>query len=378
MSDSLQPHGLQHTRLSCPSLCPGVCSKSCPLSWWGDAIQKHLFLCHPLLLLPSIFPSTRVFPKELVLRIRCSEYWSFSFSVRPFNEYSGLISFRIDWFDLAVQGTLKNLLQHHNLKASVLWCLAAFRVQVCFLDSAYCYRARGPWPWGSVRTRVGSEVAPRPQSAPRSPRGTEGGGRSWLSSQRPPGPVVSGPAGELGPGDSLGPGSCSTRDPQAERAQDLKWRRTPPPSQPPHGGGRLRGSRSREASAPGGYGHCGSGNSFLQHFTTLLTCLLRVMWFVYLWLCWVFVPVWAFTLGTVRGGNSCVWASHCRGFSCCGAGGSELGSTGALLLCSTWDPPWPGIEPVSPPAWAGRFFKNYHWATKEDPELMWLNSKFVD
>ena len=76
--------------------------------------------CHPLLLLPSIFPSTRVFFVESVLRIRWPEYWSFSFSVRPFSEYPGLISFRIDWFDLlAVQGTLKSLLQHHNLKAPV-------------------------------------------------------------------------------------------------------------------------------------------------------------------------------------------------------------------------------------------------------------------
>ena len=91
--------------------------------------SNHLILCHPLLLLPLIFPSTRVFPNESVLHIRWSKYWSFSFS--PSNEYSGLISFRTDWFDLlAVQGTLKSLLLHHSLKASVLWCSAVFIVQL--------------------------------------------------------------------------------------------------------------------------------------------------------------------------------------------------------------------------------------------------------
>ena len=82
--------------------------------------SSHLILCQPLLLLPSIFPSIRVFSNELVLRIRWPNYWSFSFSISPSNEYPGLISFRIDWFDLlAVQGTLKNLLQHHSSKAVV-------------------------------------------------------------------------------------------------------------------------------------------------------------------------------------------------------------------------------------------------------------------
>ena len=82
---------------------------------------SHFILCHPLLLLPSIFPSIRVFSNELVLRIRWPKYWSFSFSISPSNEYSGLISFRMDWLDLlAVQGTLKSLLQHHSLKASIL------------------------------------------------------------------------------------------------------------------------------------------------------------------------------------------------------------------------------------------------------------------
>ena len=82
---------------------------------------NHLILCHPLLLLPLIFPSIRVFSKESVLHIRWLKYWSFSFSISPSNEYSGLISFRMDWLDLlAVQGTLKSLLQHHSSKASIL------------------------------------------------------------------------------------------------------------------------------------------------------------------------------------------------------------------------------------------------------------------
>ena len=87
--------------------------------------SNHLILCHPLFLLPSIFPSIRVFSNESVLRIRWPEYWSFSFSISPSNEYSGLISFRVDWLDLlAVQGTLKSLLQHHSSKASFLRCSA--------------------------------------------------------------------------------------------------------------------------------------------------------------------------------------------------------------------------------------------------------------
>ena len=85
--------------------------------------SKNLILCRPLLLLPSIFPSIRVFSNESVLCIRWPKYWSFSFSISPSNEYSGLMSFRMDWFDLlAVQGTLKSLLQHHSSKASILWC----------------------------------------------------------------------------------------------------------------------------------------------------------------------------------------------------------------------------------------------------------------
>ena len=93
--------------------------------------SDHLILCHPLLLPPSIFPSIRVFSNESVLHIRWPKYWSFSFSISPSNEYSGLISFCIDWFDpLAVQGTLKSLLQHHSSKASILQCSAFFIVQL--------------------------------------------------------------------------------------------------------------------------------------------------------------------------------------------------------------------------------------------------------
>ena len=112
MSNSFRPRGLQHARLSCPPSTPGVCSNSCPWSWWLPS--NHLILGRPLLLLPSIFPSIGVFSSESVLHIRWPKYWSFSFSfsISPSSEYSGLISFRIDCFDLlAVRGTLKSLLQ---------------------------------------------------------------------------------------------------------------------------------------------------------------------------------------------------------------------------------------------------------------------------
>ena len=92
--------------------------------------SNHLILSCTLLLPPSIFPSIKVFSSELALRIRWPKYWSFSFSITPSNEYSGLISFRIHWFDLAVQGTLKSLLQHHSSKASILQCPAFFIVQL--------------------------------------------------------------------------------------------------------------------------------------------------------------------------------------------------------------------------------------------------------
>ena len=93
--------------------------------------SSHLILCHPLLLLPSIFPSIRVFSSESTLHIRWPKYWSFSFNISPSNEHSGMISFRMDWLDLfAVQGTLKSLLQHRSSKASVLRCSAFFTVQL--------------------------------------------------------------------------------------------------------------------------------------------------------------------------------------------------------------------------------------------------------
>ena len=93
--------------------------------------SSHLILCHPLLLLPPIPPSIRVFSSELTLRMRCPKYWSFSFSISPSKEHPGLISFRMDWLDLfAVQGTLKSLLQYHSSKASILWCSAFFTVQL--------------------------------------------------------------------------------------------------------------------------------------------------------------------------------------------------------------------------------------------------------
>ena len=124
MSTSFGCYGLQYARLPYPLLSLGVCSNSCPLNQW----------CHPTILssvvpffLPSIFHSFRVFSNESSLHNRWPKYWSFSFSISPSNEYAGLISFRIDWFDLlAVQGTLKSLLQHNSLKASILWCSAFF------------------------------------------------------------------------------------------------------------------------------------------------------------------------------------------------------------------------------------------------------------
>ena len=126
MSDSFLLHGLQHSRLHCPSPSPGVCSDSCPLSPW---FSNHFILCCPFLLLPPIFPSISVFSNELTLCSRWPKYWTFTFSISPSNEYQGLISFSIDWYELfAVQGTLKSLLQHCNLKASILWHPGFFTV----------------------------------------------------------------------------------------------------------------------------------------------------------------------------------------------------------------------------------------------------------
>jgi len=121
VSDSLWPHEPQHTRPPCPSPIPEVHPDPCPLSWW----------CHPTISSsvipfsspPSIFPSIRIFSNESTLRIRWPKYWSFRFNISPSNEHPGLISFRMDWLNLlAVQGTLKTLLQHHSSKASILRC----------------------------------------------------------------------------------------------------------------------------------------------------------------------------------------------------------------------------------------------------------------
>ena len=112
--------------------------------------SNHLILCHPLLFSPSILPSIRIFSNESALCIRWPKYWSFSFSISTFNEYSGLISFKIDWFDLlAVQGTLKSLFQHHSSKASILWCstLATWCEELTHL--------KRPWCW--ERLRAGGE-----------------------------------------------------------------------------------------------------------------------------------------------------------------------------------------------------------------------------
>ena len=127
VSDSLRPHELQNARPSCPPPTPGVYSNSCPLS----QPSNHLILRCPLLLPPSIFPSIMIFSIGSILCMRWPKYWSFNFIISPSNEYSGLISFRMDWLDLlAVQGLLKSLLQHHTSKASVLWCSAFFIVQL--------------------------------------------------------------------------------------------------------------------------------------------------------------------------------------------------------------------------------------------------------
>ena len=127
MSNSLWPHGLQHARPPCPMPIPGVYSNSCPLSQW---CHPTISSCHFLFLLPSTFLSIRVFSNESALHIRWPKYWSFSISISPSNEYSRLISFRMNWLDLlAVQGTLKSLLQHHSSKASILWRSSFFIVQ---------------------------------------------------------------------------------------------------------------------------------------------------------------------------------------------------------------------------------------------------------
>ena len=124
VSDTLWPHGLQRARLPCPSPTSRVYSNS---SFESVMLSNHRILCRLLLLPPSIFPSITVFSNKSVLHIRWPNYWSFSFSISPSNEYSGLISFRMDWLDLlAVRGTLKSLLQHHSSKTPTLRCSSFF------------------------------------------------------------------------------------------------------------------------------------------------------------------------------------------------------------------------------------------------------------
>ena len=131
MSRSLQPHGLQHTRLPCPSLSPRVCLNSCPLNWW----------CHPTISFsvtpfscPQFFPAFGVLFNESALHIWWPKYWKFSFHVSPSNEPSGLVSFRTDWMNLfGVQGILKSLLQCHRSKASTLQRSAFFMIQLSHL-----------------------------------------------------------------------------------------------------------------------------------------------------------------------------------------------------------------------------------------------------
>ena len=130
VAQSCLTHESQHARPPCPLPTPGVHSNSCPSSrWCHPAISSSVV--SPLLLLPSIPPSIRVFSNESTLCMRWPKYWTFSFSISPSNEHPGLVSFRMDWLDLlAVQVTPKSLLQHHSSKASILWCSAFFTVQL--------------------------------------------------------------------------------------------------------------------------------------------------------------------------------------------------------------------------------------------------------
>ena len=156
-------HSVQFSSVaqSCPTLC-GPVDYSTPgfpvlhqlmsllklMSIKSVMPSNHLILCRPLLLLPSIFPSIRVFSNESVLCVRWPKYWSFSFSISPFNEYSGLISFRIDWFDLpAVQGILKSLLQYHSSKASILQCSAFLEKEMATHSSILAISCEGLTHW---------------------------------------------------------------------------------------------------------------------------------------------------------------------------------------------------------------------------------------
>ena len=175
MSDSLWPHGLQHARLPSISLSLGVCSNSCPIE--SVIPSNHLILCCPLFFLPSVFPSMKVFTNESALHIRQPKYWSFSFSISLSNEYSRLISFRIDQCNLlAVQGRLKSLLQHHNLRVSVLWCSDFFMVQI-----SHPYRATGKTIALTIQKFVGKAAF-----TIHSDLGAQGGKKSVTASTLPP------------------------------------------------------------------------------------------------------------------------------------------------------------------------------------------------
>ena len=152
VSNSLQPYGLQHAQPPCPSPTPGVYPNSTIKS---VVPSNYLNLCHPLLLQPSVLPSIRILSNESALHIRWPKYWSFSFNISPSNEHSGLISFRMDWLELlAVQGTLKSLLQHHSSKASILWHSAFFIVQL-----AHPYMTTGKTIALTRRTFVGKVMS---------------------------------------------------------------------------------------------------------------------------------------------------------------------------------------------------------------------------
>ena len=145
MSNSLRPRGLQQARYPCPSATPRVYSNSCLLSCWCHPTVSSSVV--PISSCPPIPPSIRVFSNESTLRMRWPKYWSYSFSIIPSKEHSRLISFRMDWLDLlAVQGTLKSLLQHHNSKASILQCSAFSIVQLVL------------WPWANHSTPQDSEI----------------------------------------------------------------------------------------------------------------------------------------------------------------------------------------------------------------------------
>ena len=143
MSDSVTPR-----TTACQASLPFTISWSLIKLMFIELVMpsNHLILCHPILLLPSIFPRIRVFSSESALCIRWPKYWSFSFSISHSNMYSELISFRIDWFDLlAVQETLKSLLQHHNSKASVLWCSDFFMVQLSHWETQTVFMTQVTW-----------------------------------------------------------------------------------------------------------------------------------------------------------------------------------------------------------------------------------------